>query len=90
MTKNNHISHLLYFMSQAVMLGVGLLLILSSSYDSQIQILAIFLTTFFYVFLGILHHGVHHNLTARIMVEYILFGALGLTCILLILRGGLL
>ena len=43
----------------------------------------------FYMILGILHHFVNHELTAKIMVEYILIGALGISIVFFIIVGGI-
>jgi hypothetical protein len=36
-----------------------------------------------------LHHAGNHTITAKIVIEYILIGSLGLTVILFLLKGGL-
>lgn len=51
--------------------------------------LAVVITSLFYVGWGILHHFVHHDLNAKIVVEYVLIGSLGMTVVLFIIKGGL-
>jgi len=43
-----------------------------------------------YTFWGILHHGLEHTISAKIVIEYILISSLGVAVIFFLLRGGIL
>jgi presenilin-like A22 family membrane protease len=81
-------SHISYYIFLLVILFFGFILA-SLSANRQMQIAIIVLTTIFYVIWGIFHHLINHDLTAKIVIEYILIGSLGLTVILFLLKGGL-
>lgn len=80
--------HIGYYFSLLAILALGFILTLATA-DKQEQALVVTLTAFFYVLWGILHHLLHHDLTAKIVVEYVLTGSLGLALVLFILKGGL-
>ena len=81
--------HFLYYLSFSAILLLGLALILLTSPNVKLQSLVILLTVFFYILWGILHHFVNHELTARIMIEYVLIGTLGISVIFFMMIGGL-
>ena len=70
--------HSIYYISLIAILSLGFLLAYTSS-DRSSQIGVIVVTTFFYVLWGIMHHLMNHDLHAKIVLEYILIGAFGLT-----------
>ncbi len=82
-------SHIAYYISLIAILAFGFFLVFTASANRQLQMLIITLTTIFYVFWGILHHLINHDLNAKIVVEYVLIGSLGLTLIFFLLKGGL-
>lgn len=88
MIKKIH-NHLGYYISLMSILGLGFLGALLASPERQLQMVIIVLTTLSYVAFGILHHFLSHNLNPKIVIEYVLIGALGLTLILFIMKGGL-
>ena len=77
--------HIGYYISLVLILAFGFLLTSLASPNKQLQMAVIILTTFFYVAWGIVHHLINHDLTTKIVVEYVLIGSLGLTIILFIL-----
>jgi hypothetical protein len=81
--------HLGYYISLIAILAFGLVLVLLTANDPKMQSLAILLTVFFYVLWGIVHHLINHELTLRIVIEYVLIGALGLSILFFMLVGGL-
>lgn len=81
----NHTGH---YLSLIAILVTGYFLAIVTP-DRQFQFLIVAFTTFFYVGWGIFHHLIHHDLGAKIVVEYVLIGSLGLTLILFLLKGGL-
>ena len=80
--------HLGYYIVLLLIFCFGLFLTLLVSPNSKLQIVIISLTIIFYVFWGIFHHLVNHELTHKIMIEYILIGALGLSILFFIVEGG--
>lgn len=77
-----------YYFSLLSILFLGISLVFGLSYDRKLQILAVFITAFCYLILGIMHHLVHHDLTVRIVVEYVLIVCVGILIYLFILQGG--
>lgn len=76
--------HSAYYVSLIAILALGFLLAYKSS-NRGFQIGAVVVTTFFYVLWGIMHHLINHDLHAKIVIEYILIGAFGLTIIFFLL-----
>lgn len=76
--------HTIYYISLVTILSLSFVLAYSSS-DRGFQIGVIIATTFFYVLWGILHHLMSHDLTMKIVLEYILIGGFGLTIIFFLL-----
>ena len=85
MKKTFH-THLTYYISLAVLLILGFILIMLTGYDVRVQLTAVMLTAFFYVLWGVVHHIVHHDISAKIVVEYVLIAALGMLLAMLVLR----
>ncbi len=79
--------HFPYYLSLIAILGVGVATLYFSS-DRSFQMVVLTITIFFYVFWGIIHHYLNHDLTAKIVVEYVLMGALGEALVFLIVKGG--
>jgi hypothetical protein len=77
--------HIGYYISLIAILAVGFLLAFLSSPNRDLQLMIVVLTTLFYIFWGIIHHLINHDLYVKIVVEYILIGVLGLTIVLFIL-----
>jgi hypothetical protein len=81
--------HLGYYLSLSAILILGLALILLTSPNLKLQSFVILLTVFFYILWGILHHLINHELSLRIVIEYVLIGALGLSILFFMMMGGL-
>lgn len=77
--------HIGYYISLIAILAFGFLLVFLSSPNRNLQMMTVVLTTLFYIFWGIIHHVINHDLHAKIVVEYVLIGGLGLTIVLFIL-----
>jgi hypothetical protein len=77
--------HLGYYISLIGILAFGFLLVSLLAPNRGLQILLAAITTLLYVFWGIVHHLINHDLHAKIVVEYVLIGVLGLTMIIFIL-----
>ena len=78
-------AHIGYYVSLIIMLAFGYLLVSLAYPNRELQILAAVVTTFLYVFLGVIHHAINHDLHLKIVVEYVLIGILGFTMIIFIL-----
>lgn len=70
--------HFLYYLSLVLIQLVGLLVTYFSAYDLRLQFTVIVLVTFVYNGWALLHHHLEHDLTAKIVVEYVLMGCLGI------------
>ncbi len=81
MTRQKIHDHIPYTLSLVVIVVLGILLALQFSYSKQVQMLVIVLITFIYVGVGLFHHKENHDLTSKIVVEYTLIGALGMTIV---------
>lgn len=77
--------HLGYYTSLIAILAFGFLLVSLASPNRGLQIAAALLTILLYIFWGIIHHLINHDLHVKIVVEYVLIGILGLTMIIFIL-----
>lgn len=80
--------HILYTLSMVGIIGFGVFLALQASHDRNLQIGILFLTTCIYVFSGIVHHALDHDFSYKIVIEYVLIGAIGMTLIAFFLKGG--
>jgi hypothetical protein len=81
--------HLGYYISLVLILSLGLISILLANPNIKMQAGIVFLTVFFYILWGMVHHLINHELTLRIMIEYVLIGALGMSILFFTLMGGL-
>lgn len=64
---------------------VGLAFIFLFTYNKPIQMIVLFAMVAFYLLWTILHHKIHHTLTKKIVLEYILIGVLGALALLFVL-----
>lgn len=85
----NHKHHILYYAVLLIILVLGVGLAIHTSYNRSLQLTVIIITTFFYVIGGIIHHVLHHDLNSKIVIEYVLMGAMGISIILFLLRGSI-
>ncbi len=81
------IKHLNYYLFLLAIFAVGLLLSVLVYPNIFLQILIIVLTIIFYVVWGIWHHKKEHNLTNKIVVEYLLIGLLGISIVFFVFMG---
>lgn len=80
--------HILYYVSLTAIFALGAFLIYSVSPNKQLQMLVFIAMAFFYVVWGVLHHFVNHEITSKIVVEYILIATLGVAIMFFLLKGG--
>ena len=82
------VKHLSYYLSLVLIFAVGLTVTLLFSPNLKLQVLAIVSTIIFYIFWGILHHKINHELTLKVLIEYFLIGLLGLSIVFFIFMNG--
>lgn len=87
--KKKHMHHLGYYLSLLAILFLGFLLISITNPNRSLQIFIFIIITLFYIILGIVHHKANHDLTAKIVVEYILIGCFGISVMFFLFKGGL-
>ena len=80
--------HIGYYLSLLIIFSVGFLLTIFVAPNLNLQKITISSTIVAYVFWGIFHHYINHELTRRIMIEYILIGSLGLSILFFLIEGG--
>lgn len=85
----NFKKHLGYYLSLITILVLGLVLILLASPNIDLQVIITLLTVFFYILWGLFHHLTNHELTAKIVIEYVLVGVLGVSILFFLLMGGI-
>lgn len=80
--------HILHYSIILGILSAALFLILFFPQDLNTQFTIIVTSAFLYVCYGILHHELKHDLTVKIVLEYVLVAALSLALFALV-RGGI-
>ena len=80
--------HILYYISLIIIFTLGIVLMFSATPNKQLQMLIFVIMAFFYVIWGVLHHLINHELSSKIVVEYILIGTLGVAIMFFLLKGG--
>ncbi|MGH7246286.1 MAG: hypothetical protein ACREGI_05150 [Candidatus Levyibacteriota bacterium] len=81
--------HFWYYISFLLILGAGLFLIAKTNADKQFQMSAVLLLAFLYIVWGTLHHAIHHSITVKIVLEYVVVAMLGASVVFFVLKGGL-
>ena len=56
----------------------GVVAVAYFAYDSFVRMVIIILMVLFYVFWSLLHHKIHHSVSRKIVIEYLLIGLLGI------------
>jgi len=80
--------HVAYYISLILIFALGTFLMSSATPNKQLQMLIFVIMAFFYVIWGVLHHFINHELSSKIVVEYILIGVLGVAIMFFLLKGG--
>jgi hypothetical protein len=78
--------HFWYYVSLVGLQGIGLLLLYITGTNTFIQVVSIVFMSFVYIFWASYHHYFHHNLTPKIVVEYVLMGLLGMVVSLFLIQ----
>ena len=84
--KKKFLKHIKYYIALLIMQIIGFFIILVFSGNHDLQIAIIIISTIGYVTWAILHQHLEHNLTAKIVIEYVLFGAFGIIVSLFFFR----
>lgn len=79
--------HLSYYILLFLLMLLGLVASLFFSPNKQAQTIFIIFTGIIYIFSGILHHVLEHDINLKVVVEYILIGGLGISLMLFLLKG---
>lgn len=87
MSKFRFARHIWHYGALLAVLILGFFLTMQTASDKTLQLTIVLITTLFYIIWGLLHHLIEHDLTARIVVEYVLIGSLGASIVLFILLG---
>lgn len=82
--------HVEYYFSLLCIFAIGVFLTIHFASDKQLQMLVLTLTAFLYAAWGIIHHLKDHDLTVKVVIEYVLVGSLGITILAFLLKGGFL
>lgn len=77
-------NHFWYYVSFLFVEAVSLCIIFTFTYDRFIQVMALLVMIGFYLIWTLVHHHLHHTLTKKIVLEYILIGAVGMIALLFI------
>lgn len=83
-------SHNLWYYSTLTFIFILGALVFFQTTDKKLQISIVVITSFLYVIWGIIHHRLHHSLSAKIVIEYSLIGSLGMSLIFFLMQGSLL
>jgi hypothetical protein len=73
--------HTWYYTSLFLILIASVVLVLQANGDTSMQMLAVVMAGFFYALWGIIHHYREHDLSAKIVLEYVLISSLGMTAV---------
>lgn len=76
--------HTGYYLFFGVLMFLCLTLLLKSYRTPEYKIIIIFITAFLYTFSGIAHHIIDHDISFKVVIEYVLIAALGIVLLLLI------
>jgi hypothetical protein len=84
--KKHFLRHIRYYIALLVMQIIGFFVILSLTGNHDLQVTMIIISTIGYVAWALLHQRLEHNLTSKIVIEYILFGVFGIVVSLFFFR----
>ncbi len=75
------LKHSYYYLTLFAILILGFLLINTTSFNRELQMIVVFLVFLSYIFWGLLHHVYNHDLNIKIVVEYVLIGTIGIAIV---------
>jgi hypothetical protein len=79
-------SHIGYYLSLGSLLLICVGLIFTAGNQPAVKMAILVMTAVLYVIWGVAHHAVHHDISAKIVVEYVLIAALGMVLVLLVVK----
>jgi hypothetical protein len=79
-------AHLGYYTVFLLMGGLGFYLLATNAHVVEARMTIVVLLAFFYIVWGLLHHYIHHDMSTKIVLEYVLVGALGISVIFFLLK----
>ena len=82
------LKHFGYYISMILIFVLGFFASIVSYPNLPLVFLTLILTVVFYVIWGIVHHKINHDLSTKILLEYLLIGLLGISMIFFIIVGG--
>lgn len=79
--------HWVYYLFLLLILSIGVLIILFSPDNDSLQMSIVVLMTAFYVLWAVIHHLIDHDMHAKVMLEYILIGMVGISIVYFVLTS---
>jgi len=79
--------HFIYYFVLITVTFVGIFLLLQKNLSLSTHLAVALMITFFYILWGILHHLINHSTTLKIVLEYVLVGAVGFLFINFLLQN---
>ena len=79
-------THLPYYSVFMLIAALGFWLLVVNAHVPQARMVSIVLLAFFYIIWGLLHHYIHHDISTKIVLEYVLIGAFGISVIFFLLK----
>ncbi len=76
----------LYYLFLFLILAVSFILFLSFAPNAQLQLATVVLAACCYIGFGLFHHHLRGDVTAKVVIEYVLIGALGITIVFFYLK----
>lgn len=71
----------LYYLLLFVVLVSGFILFLTFASNPQFQMITVMVTSFFYVGFALFHHYLKNDLSVKVVIEYVLIAALGISIV---------
>lgn len=84
--RNNIRKHIKYYTALLLIQIMGFFVMLSLYSNKELQVAAIIISGIGYILWAILHQYYEHSLTAKVVVEYVLFGSFGVVVSLLFFK----
>ena len=79
--------HMVYHLLQVFILILGLVAFIKL--EGELRLGVLMLAIFSYIVTAVVHQSVNHNLHSKIVIEYVLMGALSASIIFFVLKGGI-
>lgn len=76
-----------YHLAILLILILGVIFAYYTRENKQLEMIVLMSLASIYMLFGIIHHYLTHDLSAKIVIEYIAMGSLGITIALFVLRG---